>query len=468
MTLTRCSAAATAFLLGTLAALLAAADQPQWGEKHTRNMVSGETGLPESFDPRSGRNVLWSVPLGSQSYATPIVSGGRVLIGTNNDPPRDARYAGDRGVLACFDEKNGRLLWQLVVPKLSQDPYLDWPRVGIVSPATVEGDRVYIVSNRSEVMCLDLAGQANGNDGIRDEGPLLAAPGAAPVEPGSTDADIIWSFDMRAGAGVYPHDAAHGSVLIDGDLLYVNTSNGVDNTHRRIRAPEAPSLIALEKATGRLVARDGEPIAPRIIHCTWSSPSLAEVGGADCSSLAVATGFAMRLEALRACPGPGRIERLKTVWRFDCDPESPKQDVHRWQDNRREGPSNISGMPVFHKNRVYVEAGGDVWHGRRRSWLKCIDATKTGDITVAGQVWSYAMDHHCMATPAVYGGLVFIVDCGRTIHCLDEETGRPYWTQATKGEIWSSPLVADGKVYVGTERGDFWILAAAKEKRVIA
>jgi outer membrane protein assembly factor BamB len=51
---------------------------------------------------------------------------------------------------------------------------------------------------------------------------------------------------------------------------------------------------------------------------------------------------------------------------------------------------------------------------------------------------------------------------------VDAETGKPYWTHETKGEIWASTLVADGKVYIGTRRGDFWILAASKDKKVIA
>ena len=114
-----------------------ASDQPQWGQRFTRNMVSDETGLPDTFDPATGANLKWSVPLGDETHSTPVVSGGRILIGTNNGRPRDPRHDGDRGVLMCFDENDGRFCWQLVVPKREKDPYLDWPNVGIVSPATV-------------------------------------------------------------------------------------------------------------------------------------------------------------------------------------------------------------------------------------------------------------------------------------------------------------------------------------------
>ena len=147
-----------------------AADQPQWGESWSRNMVSTETNLPASFDRETGKNIKWVAQLGDQTHSTPIVAQGRILIGTNNGEPRDPKHQGDRGVLMCFNEKDGKFLWQLVAPKRAEDPYHDWPKTGISSPATVEGNRVYIVSNRGEVLCLDLHGLANGNDGpFRDE-----------------------------------------------------------------------------------------------------------------------------------------------------------------------------------------------------------------------------------------------------------------------------------------------------------
>ena len=59
--------------------------------------------------------------LGTETHGTPVVAGGRVYIGTNNGEPRDPKHQGDRGVLMCFEEKTGRFLWQLVVPKRVED-----------------------------------------------------------------------------------------------------------------------------------------------------------------------------------------------------------------------------------------------------------------------------------------------------------------------------------------------------------
>ncbi len=446
-----------------------AGDQPQWGEKWTRNMVSTEKNLPDRFDPQTGENIKWVVELGTETYASPIVAGGRILLGTNNAHPRDPRHKGNRGILLCLDEKDGSFLWQAVVPKIQNDPLKDWPGSGFVAPPTCEGERVYALSNRSEVLCLDINGQKDGNDGpYKDEGRLMVLDGAAPLDVTGRDADVIWRFPIHERVNSYPHDAAHCSILIDGPFLYVNTGNGVDNTHRRIRRPEAPSLIVLDKRTGRLLAQDNEKIGPMIFHCTWSSPAMGEVEGRKLLIFGGGDGVCYAFKPLEEVPPEGTVKHLERVWKFDCDPEAPKIDIQKYTGNRSESPTNIMGMPVLVDNKVYIAAGGDIWWGKNRAWLKCIDARKTGDITADGGLWSYPVKKHCIGTPAVYKGLAFIGDCGRMFHCVDAETGRPHWTHDAKGDMWASPLIADGKVYIGTRRRYFWIFEAGSRKNVIS
>jgi outer membrane protein assembly factor BamB len=440
-----------------------AADRPQWGEAWSRNQTSPERGLPETFDPKSGANIKWVARLGSEAHSTPVIAGGRVFIGTNNNEPRDARHTGDRGVLMCFDEKDGSLLWQLVVPKLWEDKFYDWPNAGISSPVTVEGDRAYIVSNRAEVLCLDVHGLANGNDGPFKDEAAHQTPrvedGEKIIETTERDGDIIWRTDLREAAGIWPHDSAHSSVLIRGGHLYLNTGTGVDGSHIRIRTPEAASLVVLDKATGRLLARDDEKIAPRIFHCTWSPPSLGVVGGRELVFFAGGDGIVRAFEPL-ASESTG-VQKLKVTWRYDLDPNGPKEEVHRFNRNTKVGPSNIYGLPVFVDGKIYVAGGGDVFWGKREAWLKCVDAA-TGR-----EVWSYTLKEHVLSSPTVTDGLVFVADTGRTVHCVDAATGAAVWTHGTRGDFWASPLVADGKVFIGTRKGDFYVFAAARDKKVL-
>ena len=478
----RRAATTAAAALAALVALTAAraADQPQWGQAWSRNMVSAETGLPADPAPPdidrdtgrpvagTGRHVAWVAALGNRTYATPVVAGGRVLIGTNNGRPRDPRHTGDRGILMGFDERTGRFLWQLVVPKCNpKNPYLDWPRVGICSPPTVVGDRVYVVSNRGEALCLDLAGMADGNGGpFTGEAAFAVPAGKPPVPPSDTSADILWRFDMMEEVGSAQHDQAHCAPLVVGGCVYVGTSNGVDRTHRGMRTPDAPSLLCLDAGTGRLLAADAERMGPQIIHSQWSSPSLGRVAGRDLIFYGGGDGvcYAFADVDRASPPADGKLE---TVWRFHCDPAGRRDEPLQWQDNRKEGPSTITGIPVFDAGRVYVTAGGDYWHGKPECWIRCIDASGTGDVTDAREVWSRPLRRHCMSTPAVADGVVYITDCGRTVHCLDAVNGEPVWTHETSGEVWSSPLVADGKVYVTTEGKRLWVFAAGREKKVL-
>jgi outer membrane protein assembly factor BamB len=245
----------------------------------------------------------------------------------------------------------------------------------------------------------------------------------------------------------------------------------VDNTHKRIRAPEAPSLVVLDKNTGQLLARDDEHIAPNVFHNTWASPSLGKVNGHELIFFCGGNGVVYAFKPLGGASvraSRGDVAKLEKVFQFDFDPTAPKTDVHKFSTNRREGPSNLYGMPVFFRNRLYIAGGGDLWWGKNEAWLKCIDATKIGDITTDGLVWSCTLEKHVMSTPAVYDGLVFIADCGRTFHCVDAKTGKPHWTHEIKGEVWASPYIADGKVYLGTRSGNYYIFAASQEKKVLA
>ena len=193
-------------------------DWPMWGRTEARSMSCEEVGLVEEFsvgeyigssdelDPETMRNIKWIGRLGSQSYGNPTIAGGRVFVGTNNGSARDPRFLGDRSCVYCFDEATGKFLWQLNVPKLGTGQVSDWEYIGICSSPTVDGDRVYVVSNRCEVVCLDAKGMANGNDGYQDEGQYMAGQDNPPITPGETDADILWVYNMREELGIFPHN----------------------------------------------------------------------------------------------------------------------------------------------------------------------------------------------------------------------------------------------------------------------
>src|SRR5688572_6733093 len=92
---------------------------PMWGGQPGRNMVnSKEKGIPSSWDLKTKKNIKWTAALGSQSYGNPVIAGGKVLVGTNNGAERNPRVKGDKGIVMCFRESDGKFLWQAVHDKL--------------------------------------------------------------------------------------------------------------------------------------------------------------------------------------------------------------------------------------------------------------------------------------------------------------------------------------------------------------
>jgi outer membrane protein assembly factor BamB len=412
-------------------------DWPMWGGTPDRNMVSSMKNLPTEWDVKTKKNIKWSAALGSQSYGNPVVANGVVLVGTNNEAPRDPKQAGDRGVLMAFDEQTGEFLWQQTHEKLPAGRANDWPYQGVASSPAIENGRVYYVSNRGALICLDIKGFANGNDGVTTE--KLTGP---------KDADVLWEFDMMEEVGAYPHNLSNSSPVILGDLIYVSTSNGQDESHVNIPSPKAPAIIAVSKSTGKLVWEDNS-VNDKILHGQWSTPTVGKVGGVDMVVSAQGDGWVRGYEALSG----------KKLWEFDTN---PKDSV--WPRTRNE----VIATPVIYKDRVYIANGQDPEHGEGVGHFYAIDATKRGDITTSGLVFHFDKIRRSVSTAAIADDLVYISDFSGFLHCLDANTGQEYWVHDTFAAIWGSPIVIDGKVYLGDEDGDIVILQAGKTEKVIA
>ena len=414
-----------------------------FGNTPSRNMVSDGTGVPETWDPKTGANILWTQSVGSQAYGGPTVGNGKVYVGTNNEGVRNPDYEGDKGVLMAFDAASGEFVWQMVHDKLSAGRVNDWPLQGVCSTAFVDGDRVWYVSNQAHVVCLDANGLANGNDG-----PFTGETGTGP-----TDGDILWSYDMIGELDVFPHNLATGSPLIIGDLLYTITSNGVDEGHVNIPSPFSPHMIALNKNTGELVWENTD-VGEGILHGSWTNPAYAEINGTGQIVVAGANGVVYGLNATTG----------ETVWTFDCNPKDAE-----WILGGRGTRNNILATPVIYNNRVYVGVGQDPEHGEAPGHFFAIDATGTGDVTDTHKVWSRDGEdfYRTMSTAAIADGVLYISSLSGFLHALDADTGEEFWTYDAFAAVWGSPFVVDGKVMLGDEDGDIAVLRAGKEMELL-
>ena len=435
--------AAVAAFAGTASLALRAsdpgADWPMWGGTPDRNMVSSMKGLPTTWDVKTKKNVKWVAELGSQAYGNPTVASGMVFVGTNNEAVRDSAIKGDKGILMAFRESDGQFMWQAVHDKLAAGRANDWPYQGVCSSPLVQDGVVYYVSNRGELMAVDAQGfRDKENDGPYKDEKLTR----------EVDADIIWRYDMMEELGVQQHNMANSSPVVFENLIYVSTSNGQDESHVNVPSPKAPSIIAVDKATGKLVWEDN-PVGEKILHGQWSSPAVAKVGDTVQVVIGQGDGWVRGYEAKTG----------KRLWEFDLN---PKDSV--WPKTRNE----VISTPVIHENVVYIANGQDPEHGEGVGHLYAIDATKSGDITKTGALWHYDKIRRSISTGALYNGILFYSDFSGFLHALDAKTGKPFWTHDMFAAIWGSPMVIDGKVYLGDEDGDVTVMAADKALKVIA
>ncbi len=480
-------------------------DWPMNGGSPARNMVNFRNTLPNL--PPAGADwedqdaterwekawLLWKAELGSRAYGGPTVAGGKIYVGTNNERARNRRDIKkgpdgefenlDKGILMCFDEKTGKFLWQHVNDKLPNMNVTDWPKEGICSTPTVVGNRVYYVSNQCRVVCADVHGFSDGNQGLRDE-----------QYKDATDADIIWEYDMIRELNVFPHNMSNCSPLIVEDRIFVCTSNGVDESHINIPSPNAPSLICLDRKTGKLLWQDSSP-GKDIMHAQWSSPSYADEpvpqviqGGGD--------GWLRGFD-----PATGKV-----LWKFDCNKKDAVYELGGTGTR-----SDFIAMPVVHGGRVYIGTGQDPEHSTGIAYLWCIDLTKalalgakapnrdvSPELVVRAEkqnddgkvvtkpnpfsalAWVYGGEEthkwaardfkfgRTMSTVAVVGDVLYAAELHGYLHCLNAKTGEHYWQYDTKASVWGSPYYVDGKVLLATDAGDLFVFRHDPKPTVIS
>ncbi len=416
-----------------------------FGRDKTRNAVSPEKNPPLEWDIKTGRNIKWKARLGSYNFGSPVVASGLVWIGTNNESPRDTNHTALAGVLICFRETDGEFLYQYLAPA-RLGPTYNQAHTGVSCSPLIEGDRLWFVNTRAEVVCLDV-------------GPLQRGEGK-PTE--------LWKLDMMDELGVFPRQAVMGGGGICSiaasyrDLIYVITGNGTDREGSNVPSPSAPALLCLDKNTGKVVWEDNSSGA-KILFGEWGSPLVIEIGGRAQVVAPQGDGWLRSFDALTG----------ELIWKFDINRKDGK-----WLMTR----GFFSTPPVLYRDRVYIALGNYLEFGELPGRLVCLDPTKKGDISLelddgpgkgkpnpnAGAVWHFDKIHRMMSTVAIHDGLVIAPDHAGFVHCLDADTGRTNWKHDMRAHVISSPLIADGKVYVGDEDGKYSVLALSKAKQLLA
>ena len=286
-------------------------------------------------------------------------------------------------------------------------------------------------------------------------------------------------------------------------MLLVNTSNGADPKRNRVLSPTAPSFIALDKHTGKLLWADNTP-GGNLLDGQWSSPAFAVLDGVPQAIFGGGDGWVYSFRA-----APSHTGKPELLWKFDANPKTAV-----WKEDGSGDRNGIVATPVVYDGRVYVGVGDepDLGEGPGRLW--CIDPSRRGDVSPqlatdrgghpvppqrvramdasAGEkavpnpnsalVWQYAgfdqngdgtLDfeetmHRTISMVAIKNSLLVVADIAGLVHCLDAKTGKVHWTYDLKSEIWGSPCLVDGKIYIGDQDGDVAVFELSAKPKLLA
>ena len=207
-------------------------------------------------------------------------------------------------------------------------------------------------------------------------------------------------------------------------------------------------MVAVNKKTGKL-AWEVNSVVDKVLHGQWSSPAVGKIGDVVQVVIGEGDGWVRSYEAMTG----------KKLWEFDTN---PKDSV--WPKTRNE----MIATPVIYDNKVYIANGQDPEHGEGVGHAYCIDATKRGDLTKRRPGLALRQDPPNDLDSAIHDGLLYYPISVASCIALTRRLARSNGSTIMFAAIWGSPLVVDGKVYLGDEDGDVVVLQAGKEKKLIA
>ncbi len=374
-------------------------DWPNW-RGPTQNRISVETNLPDRWNPKGGpdSNVLWKrEDLGSIS--TPIVLNGKLYTITRSDPgtPREGEK------VVCVNAATGETLWENkfnVYLSDVPDTRVGWSSC-VADPKT---GNIYALGVCGMFQCLDgETGRTLWSHSLHEEYGLLSTYG------GRTNIPVIFD-DLVIISAI---------VIGWGDM-----------------AKPAHRFLAFDKSTGELIWFKGTRLLP--YDTTYSTPSISVIDGQA---------------ALVFGSGDG------AVWALQPRTGNP---IWKYQFSRR----GLNVTPLVAEERVFAAHGEENIDDTTMGGLVSIDPSRIGpkgsngemDLTETGEIWRVKEAMIGKSSPLLIDGTLVVVDDRATLMGFDAQTGKRKFKKKLGTVMRSTPLYADGKLYLCTANGRWYTL----------
>ncbi len=302
--------------------------------------------------------------------------------------------------LVCLNADTGKLLWERRFNVFQSD--VPMHRIAWASPAAdPETGNVYVLGGG---------------------GTLLGF---------SKDGKQIWERSINQDFNLFTtHGGRTVSPVIDGNLVIIASASSSWGT----QSNRAHRFMAFDKRTGDCVwvsSPGGRPY-----DTTYSTPIIADVNG---TRLLIAGSGDGSVHAMKAQTG-------EPVWRF----EAAKRGIN-------------TGVAMSGKYAI-VTHSEENFDTSEMGLVAAVDASGHGKLGKESIKWAVHGVQAGYSTPVADGDRVYLVDNGSNLFAFDAADGKQLWKQNLGSIQKASPVIADGKIYVGSESGKFWILRPHQDR----
>jgi outer membrane protein assembly factor BamB len=373
--------------------------------------------LPDRWSGATGENIRWRTPIPGLAHSSPVVWGDRVFVTTavSSDPAATFRP----GLYGDGDPSSDRSThrWLLLAVD-APTGRIAWEQVAVEGPPI---DRRHIKST-----------YASGTPAT-DGRVVVASFGSQGVHAYTADGRFLWSLDLgRMVLGAYniptiEWGPASSPVIWNGRvILQVDT--------------HADSFVlALDGATGETIWKTDREEIP-----SWGTPNVVETS-AGAVLVTNASNFVRGYDPLTG----------RELWRIGRSSKITAPTPVEADDLIVVASGRAPERPIF---VVRPEARGDLTLG-------------DGETSNAGIVWSRTGRGPYMPTPLIYQGILYVLANNGTLDAYEIATGAEVYRQRLPhaGSGFSaSPVAADGRIYLSSEDGDIFVVAAGREFRLLA
>jgi len=247
----------------------------------------------------------------------------------------------------------------------------------------------------------------------------------------SGDGEVIWERSLQEELGVITtHGGRTVSPVIEGDLVIVSSlSSGWGS-----QARGSQRFFAFDKASGDVVWVSSPGSRP--YDTTYAPPVATVVNG---TRILVAGGGDGAMHALKPQTG-------EPVWRFAMSKRG------------------INSGAAIHGSTAIVSHGEENLSSSEMGLIVALDAGSGGEVEIGQASWSEFGFLGGFSSPVLDGDRLYQIDNGANLVAFDVTSGKRLWSLNLGTIQRASPVLADGKLYVGTQNGKFYILKPGPEK----